>query len=373
MIDEALFICVARSYHVGMGFWLYIALLVLLIATTGLYRAYTVVPEKELKRRARAGDEMAKALYRVAGYGVSVRFFFLLLIGLQAAWLFVWLGSDVPSWVALLVIASAIWLGIVWLPIAHVTRISSRIAALVAPPIAWLMNYLHPVISKLVTFVRRHRPVRLHTGLYEKQDLIDLLARQEVQADNRIQKAELAIAEHALQFGDKLIREKLVPRRVVKAVSISDAIGPVLMAELHKSGHSRFPVYDGKKDNIVGTLYLKDLVQTKSGGLVAKAMRPDACFIHEEQPLHDALLAVSKTHHHLLVVVNSFEEYVGIITLEDVLEEILGQPIVDEFDRYHDMRAVAARLAEPEHEEHQQEQEKLEEQASEVQDSVAKN
>ena len=122
------------------------------------------------------------------------------------------------------------------------------------------------------------------------------------------------------------------------------------MDTLHKSGHSRFPVYDGKKDNIVGTLYMRDLVNAKEGGTIKSVMKHDVGYVHEEQNLYDALQAVIKTHHHLLVVVNSFEEYVGIITLEDILEQVVGKLIVDEFDQYNDLRAVAARAAEAERE-----------------------
>jgi CBS domain containing-hemolysin-like protein len=78
-------------------------------------------------------------------------------------------------------------------------------------------------------------------------------------------------------------------------------------------------------------------------------MRKRVCYIHEEQTLLEALQAVLKTKHHLFIVVNSFEEYVGILTIEGVLEQIVGLPILDEFDRYEDMRAVAASIAEKEH------------------------
>ena len=66
--------------------------------------------------------------------------------------------------------------------------------------------------------------------------------------------------------------------------------------------------------------------------------------------------AFLKTHHHLLVVVNHFEEIVGVLSIEDVLEQIVGQPIVDEFDNYEDLRAVAAKEAKQDHaeQEHQE-------------------
>jgi CBS domain containing-hemolysin-like protein len=201
--------------------------------------------------------------------------------------------------------------------------------------------------------------------LYDRHDLIDLLQRQLVQPDNRIEQTELDIALHALTFGDDTVAQHLTPRRVVKAVNADDSLGPILMDELHKSGHSRFPVYAGKTDNIVGTLYLRDLVHAKAGGTAKEVMKPGVAYVHEEQSLYDALQAILRTHRQLFVVVNSFEEYVGIITIEDILETILGKPIIDEFDQYDDLRAVAARSAKKEHKEHltQKSEEKAEDSA----------
>src|SRR5690606_29548949 len=109
------------------------------------------------------------------------------------------------------------------------------------------------------------------------------------------------------------------------------------------------------RDNIVGMLFLRDLIHAAHGGTVKKLMKPEVVFIHEDQSLDEALQAILKTHKHLFVVVNSFEEYVGIITIEDILEKILGRAIVDEFDQYEDMRAVAAKVANKEHAVHEQE------------------
>jgi CBS domain containing-hemolysin-like protein len=74
--------------------------------------------------------------------------------------------------------------------------------------------------------------------------------------------------------------------------------------------------------------------------------------VHEDFTLYQALQAFLKTKHHLFLVVNSFEELVGILTIEDVLEQMIGKPIVDEFDRYDDLRAVAAAAAHKDHTEH---------------------
>jgi len=135
----------------------------------------------------------------------------------------------------------------------------------------------------------------------------------------------------------------------VASVSADDDIGPVLMGELHGTGHSRFPVYEGTKEHIIGTLYLHDLVGTKATGRVRDIMSKKVVYVHEKFTLYQTLQAFIKTKKHLFIVVNEFEEYVGIITIEDVLERVIGKLIVDEFDQYDDLRAVAAAAAKKEH------------------------
>lgn len=318
-----------------------------------LQRGYHSVPAKELRKRARQGDEIAMGLYRAVGYGHSLRSVLWLLVILSSSLFFVSVATSSPLWVAFLSSAIIIWFGFVWLPVRRTNTISARLAHLTAPAFAWLLSYLHPLLDRAAGFAQRHRPVTVHTGLYDKSDLVDLLERQQIQIDNRITKEELDIAYNALTAGDKLVRDIMIPRRIVKMINAEEPIGPVLMTEVHDSGHSRYPVYDGKKDNIVGTIYLRDLMKAKEGGAVRDVMRPaDVCYIHEEQSLIEALQAILKTRRHLFIVVNSFEEYVGVITIEDVLENIIGRPIVDEFDQYEDLRAVAAKQARKEHREH---------------------
>ena len=326
-----------------------ILLAALTLISVSLQRTYSAVPLKELKRRARHGNEIANALLRAVGYGYSLRAVLWIMIGLSSAGFFVLVSAATPVWFAVMASAFLIWLGFLWLPAAEVTTAGERIAAFAAPALGRFIGWLHPFIDRVTRFVHRHRPVKIHTGLYERQDFVDLIDRQQVQADNRIEQSELDVAKHALTYGDKSVGDVMTPRRVVRMVSVDDAIGPVLMDELHKTGHSRFPVYDGKQDHVVGTLFLRELVQGTDHGTVRERMQKKAYYVHEEQSLHDAFQAILKTHHQLFIVVNSFEEYVGIITMEDVLETMIGKLIIDEFDQYDDLRAVAARAALKDH------------------------
>lgn len=326
----------------------------LALLAISLQKTYSVVPPKELKRRARRGDNFAALLYRAAGYGYSLKVILWFLIGVTGAAFFVVVSHLWPVWIAVILSLFLIWFGYLWVPAGRVTTWGGRFAAWLAPLFAKLLAYIYPAVDRLVQFAQSHRPIRVHTGLYERSDLIELLDKQQVQADNRIEQSELEIARHALEFGDKIVRDILTPQRVVKMVGADDSIGPVLMTELHASGFSRFPVYDGRRDNIVGTVYLRDLTLANSRGTVREHMRPnDVAYLHAEQPLTEALQAMLKTHRQLMIVVNDFEEYVGIVTLEDVLEQIVGKPIVDEFDQYEDLRSVATKMAAKDHKKHQ--------------------
>lgn len=322
------------------------------LMSVGLLKSYRNVSERELRRRAREGDELAAALYKAVAYGSSLGAVLWFLVTVANALFFVAIARSAPTWFAIAASAALIWFAFVWMPARDVTRFSTWVAIQLAPALAWLLSYLHPLFDRIARFVGQHRPVMVHTGIFDREDLVDLIQDQKVQSYNRIDKVSLDIALQALTFGDVLVRDVMVPRRAVKMVESDETIGPVLMSELHKSGFSRFPVYSGKKDNLVGTLYMKDLVKAKTGGKIEKVLRDDLAYIHEEQSLSDALQAILKTHQQQYIAVNSFEEYVGIITMEDVLEQIIGKPIIDEFDQYDDMRAVAARAAKKEHKEH---------------------
>ncbi len=323
----------------------------LAIAFAALYRAFVHTSAKELKRRARQGDEIAILLYRSVSYGLSAKFILggLGLLSLYGA--FVLLVDALGAWLALPLLVVLGTIGALFIDSKGGTaKTATWLAVHISPVLAWVIERFHPVLDWLARAIRRLFPVHLHSGLYEKEDLVVLLEQQKRQPDNRIPHGEIDLLTHALRFGEQTVADTLVPKRVVKAVSVDEAIGPVLMDELHASGHSRFPVYETKKDNLVGVLYLHDLVSTKRTGTVHSVMRTKLTYVHEDFTLYQTLQAFIKTKQHLFIVVNSFEEYVGIITIEDVLERVIGELIVDEFDQYDDLRAVAEAAAKKEHE-----------------------
>jgi CBS domain containing-hemolysin-like protein len=326
----------------------------LTLLAIGLLRTYNHYPVKELKRRARGNDPLAQLLYRPVSYGMSLQVLLWLIVGLSAALSFVLLARALETWFAVFVIGILIWIGFLWLPSASLTSVSMRLAIWLTPIVDWLLNYLHPVLRRVGDFLLKHRHVSIRTGVYEKEDIVALLEKQRNVPDNRITDDEIDLLTHALTYGDKLVQDALVPQRAVMQVRASDSIGPSLMDELYKSGYSRFPVYDEQPNNIIGTLFLRDVVRLQAKGQVKDIMRPDVFYVHEDFTLQQALQAFLKTKHHLFIVVNSFEEFVGIITIEDILEQIIGKQIVDEFDTYENMRSVAASAARKDHADRQE-------------------
>lgn len=336
------------SFALGLFFGVCTILLV------ALYASFHSVGRRELKRRARRGDATAAVLYKSVSYGLATK----LVIGGLAAitgyvTLVLWIDS-VGAWGSLALFAAyAAVAAYLVTNRGKLYHVALRFAVRVSPAIAWLVERLHRPLDLLATGVRRLLPFHFHSGLYEKEDLVALLENQKNQPDNRISEGELDLITHALTFGEQTVADTLVPKRIVKMVAATDAVGPVLMDELHESGHNRFPVYDDKRDNLVGVLYMHDLVAAKQSGIVRDTMRPRVAYVHEDFTLYQTLQAFIKTKQHLFIVVNSFEEFVGIITIEDVLERVIGKPIVDEFDKYDDLRAVAAADARKDHKTHQ--------------------
>ena len=323
------------------------ALAGLVLALVSLREAYGHLSIKELKRRSQEDNQIAKQLHKAAVYGPSLRVILWLLQAVLTAVTFGYIAAHFSPTGALIAGVGLVLAAYAWLPAYGPTGPGVWLAANLAPVFGFVMQYIHSPIAWTRVRLSRYWPRHRHSGVFDKDDLLELIQHQDRQPDNRINSVELELIANALEFGDKLVSQHMTPRRKAKSVGIGDSIGPILMDELHASGQTRFPVYDGKKSNLVGTLFLRDLVNTKASAVVRDVMRPRVCYIHEDQTLQDALQAILRTHHHLLTVVNDDQSYVGVISIEDVLGQVIGDEVVDEFDQYDDKQAVVRRGAKP--------------------------
>ncbi len=204
---------------------------------------------------------------------------------------------------------------------------------------------------KLLSFVERNQKVfRFFRTVPADNPITRIGSRDELvftveNLPRILSKEEQRLLVSGLQFGDKQVESVMTPRSVLDVVKKSDTVGPLLLDELHKTGHSRFPVVDGDVDHVVGILHIQNLLrlQDKKTHHARDIMTTPVYYIKESQTLSAALAAFLRTHHHMFIVVNEYRETVGVLTLEDVIEALIGRKIIDEFDMHDDLRAVAAR------------------------------
>lgn len=252
------------------------------------------------------------------------------------------LAKRSPLWLALIADVALIWLAYVWIPISAVNIVSQYLAQVLARPIGWLLQYIHPIVN----YFHRSKPAHKHTGLYEQDDIVRLLSDQQKQLDSRIEDFEIELLKHVVNFGHKSVLDIMTPKRRVNAVSVNETLGPIVLSELHKTKHSYFPVYDDNPSDIVGVLSLVSLSGIKSTVDVGDVMSAAVFYIHEEQTLGEVLQVMIKTSQELFVVINSLQEYTGIITAREVLKSLVGEQITEEFDSYDNRELVANRFTE---------------------------
>lgn len=178
-----------------------------------------------------------------------------------------------------------------------------------------------------------------------KEELIDLAKR----SHDVLSHEEKQRIEAVLTFDARLVKDVMTPKSVIKFVKKGEVMGPLVLDDLHKTGHSRFPVIDGDLDHVIGMLYVRDVLTIdttkKTTAKAESVMDKRVFFIHEDQTLGEALPAFLSAHHHLFVVINQYRETVGLLSLEDVLETLIGHAIIDEYDTHDDLRKVAERIS----------------------------
>jgi CBS domain containing-hemolysin-like protein len=317
-------------------------LLLLSLAGVVVRKTYFHLPVRELKRRAERHDKAAQTLYRAVAYGNSLRGLLWLYIGLTAAAGLILLARELNVWISLLIVGPLLWIAFSLIPATRTTRFGVWLASLLTPLIAWLLNYLHPLLSRGTDTVRHRYTAAEHTRLYEREDLVELLERQQHQPDSRFTPEELEVALRTLSFEDHKVADIMTPRKKVKIVLAKDTLGPILIDEVHKSKQGYALVRETPKGAFVGSLRAAEL-GIESKGKVGDIMNPTVYYVHEADTLGEALHAFFVTNNPLFVVVNASEEYVGVISVEHILRELLGHVPGADFTQYADLEAVAAR------------------------------
>lgn len=149
--------------------------------------------------------------------------------------------------------------------------------------------------------------------------------------EEEIDEGELALISSVLRFSETIVREVMVPRLDMVTVAV-DADADEMAAASIEHGFSRFPVVEG--DEVVGLLLVKDLLPGLTGGsgpITARAVMRQPVFVPEVKQIADLLTEMRASKTHMAIVVDEFGEIAGLVTIEDLLEELVGE-IADETD-----------------------------------------
>ena len=196
--------------------------------------------------------------------------------------------------------------------------------AAVVSPLVWLLARSTDVVARLLGV----KPGQGRPGITEEE--IKLLVTEQ----GSLLDEEKRMIHEIFELGDTVAREIMVPRVDVALVE-DDATVEDAIAIFRTSGFSRLPVYHEDPDTIVGVVLLKDLVGPVSRGgeadAVVEYMRPPV-FVPETKQILSLLSDMQTLHNHMAVVVDEYGGTAGIVTIEDIVEEIIGE-VVDEFDR----------------------------------------
>ena len=164
----------------------------------------------------------------------------------------------------------------------------------------------------------------------DREQLVALL--RSAYARNLIDADVLSIIEGALGVSDLQVRDIMIPRAQMDAIDIKETPEQFIPSVI-ATAHSRFPVFDGNRDDVVGVLLAKDLLRYYAGEEefnVREMLRP-AIFVPESKRLNVLLREFRASRNHMAIVVDEYGGVAGLVTIEDVLEQIVGE-IEDEYD-----------------------------------------
>jgi CBS domain containing-hemolysin-like protein len=212
---------------------------------------------------------------------------------------------------------------------------TDRAALLVAPILSFLTNFaplrlVSRALIGLANFVLPGRGLKEGPFVTEEEirQMADVAAEEEA-----IERDERKLIHSIFEFGDMVVREAMTPRTDMVAIDADASIEDAITAAIG-AGYSRLPAYEETTDNIIGLVFLKDLVAlaraSKRNEPVRTALR-EAVFVPEQKRVAELLREMQTKQFHMAIVIDEYGGTSGLVTLEDLLEEIVGD-ITDEYD-----------------------------------------
>ena len=252
------------------------------------------------------------------------------------------MADDAGEALAVIVMTLVIFVFCELVPRSFTVQFTDRAALFVGSPVYVLGRVLYPVgkvLLGLTSLVMGVLPGRaLPKGPFVSEDeirhLVDIAEEEE-----EIEEEERELIHSIFEFGDTVVREVMVPRPDMVAIR-ADASMDEALAKIIEAGYSRIPIYEGDTDNIIGVLYAKDLlkrVHESKGKDPKKAVKLSSLgraptFIPEQKRVSELLREMQDQRVHMAIVVDEYGGTAGLVTIEDLIEEIVGE-IVDEYDK----------------------------------------
>ncbi len=201
-----------------------------------------------------------------------------------------------------------------------------KIFYVVLSPFIWLLNKSSNVILRLVGIKSMGEE-----DVHSEEELRLILTESE--EGGAIKPSENELIQNVFDFDDRFVKQIMVPQNRVTAIDVEALDKDGIVQKISDEGFSRYPIYLGDIDNIIGVIYAKDLFKeliSKKFRTIKDIMRP-AHFVPESMKINDLLRDFQKLHMQIAIVTNEFGATAGIVTMEDIIEELVGE-IQDEHD-----------------------------------------
>ncbi|MDF1615259.1 hemolysin family protein [Desulfurivibrio dismutans] len=219
---------------------------------------------------------------------------------------------------------------------------SKLLAPWIALPLHWLVKIMAPAVWVIHLITRRLGSSQNEEVLVSAKEVAAFAAIS--QQTGAIDNQEASVITNILELRHQRVRDAMTPRTVTFILDAELTVGEAREFEKKWNFHSRVPVYTGEADNIVGIVLRKDVLLAAAADnhlVKLKDLMQPVHFVPESARLTRILLDFFELRRHLFVVVDEYGGFTGVISLEDVIEEIVGREIIDESDQIKDMRELA--------------------------------
>lgn len=215
-----------------------------------------------------------------------------------------------------------------------------KLAPFITYPLRAMVFLLKPIVW-LCRSITRLLPQRAEESI-SALELQTIATLSRVSGD--IEEAEETVINNIIDLKNKIVREVMTPRTVTFSLNEHITVGNAMAMLAEIGSHSRIPIYNREPNNVTGIVMRKDILQAMAEGknkLTLARFKHPAHFVPETAPLNRILVDFFDRRQHLFIVVDEYGTMTGIISMEDVLEEIVGMEIIDESDKAKDMRELA--------------------------------